>query len=763
MTEANVQEKDAVPEKPRVADWLIPNATVFVASGCIMIVELVAGRIVSRHLGQSLYTWTSVIGVVLAGISLGNYSGGRIADRFTPRRSLAVLFILSSLSCLLVPVLNQLVGGWSWLWERSWPVRIVTHVFLTFMLPSTMLGTISPVVAKMALNRSRHTGRTIGDVYAWGAIGSIVGTFLAGFYLIAAMGTAAITVTVAVVLAVMAVLYGLGFWVSYLWMAACVAGWWLAVGPGEAVAGLGRDLLLREAADPHVVYRDESQYSYIAVKANAENRNERAIYLDKLEHSIIDITNPLDLKYPYTWVYEAVLDTVTEPGTPVRAMVLGGGGYAFPQYLELSRPGSHVIVAEIDPAVTEAAFAACGLRSDTTIVIHNMDARNLVDDLAAVRGRGEAFEPLDFVFGDSINDFSVPYQLTTEEFARQLRELLAPDGLYLLNLIDVFTSGRFLGAVVNTCRRVFDQVYVFSCGDNLDGRNTFVVVCAARALDLSGVADRIRGRRSFSGDLLTTAQLDDLAERTKGLVLTDDYAPVENLLAAVVRQDPGDVLERYTQAGVDAAARGDMEGAIREFTAVTRINPGYARGYYNLGVALAQSGRPQEALDAYAAAVQLDADFVDARNNAAMILAQAGQLDAAVAQWREVIRTRPDSAVVHNNLGNALAQMGRVDEAVQHWIKAIAIQPDYASPHNNLGNAFNLQGKLDEAVLHYREALRLQPDLAQAHNNLGDLLARQGKTDEAILHFAEALRLEPGLVQAREKLDALRAQVVKGQ
>ena len=70
---------------------IVPAATVFLASACVMVLELVAGRLVARHLGSSLYTWTSVIGVVLAGITIGNYIGGRIADRWEARKSLAVL------------------------------------------------------------------------------------------------------------------------------------------------------------------------------------------------------------------------------------------------------------------------------------------------------------------------------------------------------------------------------------------------------------------------------------------------------------------------------------------------------------------------------------------------------------------------------------------------------------------------------------------------------------------------------------------------
>ena len=166
---------------------LIPSATVFFSSGCIMVLELVAGRLISRHLGSSLYTWTSVIGVVLLGITIGNYLGGRIADRFPARKALAVLFAISSVACVVIVLLNNLVGGRIWLWKFSWPMQVFSHVFLVFFIPSALLGMISPVVAKMALDKGLPTGRTVGDIYAFGAAGSIVGTFLTGFYLMATM------------------------------------------------------------------------------------------------------------------------------------------------------------------------------------------------------------------------------------------------------------------------------------------------------------------------------------------------------------------------------------------------------------------------------------------------------------------------------------------------------------------------------------------------------------------------------------------------
>ena len=72
-------------ESGKIQGGLLLYGTVFVVSLCMMAVELVAARIVAMHLGSSLYSWTSVIGVVLAGISIGNYVGGQMADRLDPR------------------------------------------------------------------------------------------------------------------------------------------------------------------------------------------------------------------------------------------------------------------------------------------------------------------------------------------------------------------------------------------------------------------------------------------------------------------------------------------------------------------------------------------------------------------------------------------------------------------------------------------------------------------------------------------------------
>ena len=129
-----------------------------------MVLELVAGRLIARHVGSSLYTWTSVIGIVLAGIAAGNYVGGRLADRFPPKETLSAIFLVASANCLLIPLLNNRVGGLEALRGLDWPTRIALHVFLVFFVPSCLLGMISPPAARMAIVLGERLGHSSEDL-----------------------------------------------------------------------------------------------------------------------------------------------------------------------------------------------------------------------------------------------------------------------------------------------------------------------------------------------------------------------------------------------------------------------------------------------------------------------------------------------------------------------------------------------------------------------------------------------------------------------
>ena len=297
------------------------NLMVFASSLCIMVLELTASRLIARHVGSSLYTWTSVIGVVLAGITVGNWLGGWLADRFELSRLPGILFLVASMLSFSILLTDSLAAsvprpaGWQW---SAW---ILTVVVCLFLLPAVSLGTISPVVACLALSRSSRTGMTVGNVYAWGAMGSIAGTFLTGFYLIDLAGSKAIIVLTSAALAVIGLCVSGG---RRAFQAVVLLGWmqlllvcgllatassdWLP--EGEATAAMHRlGLAVGLRRDEPGAYYDESNYSSIQVgETTADGDRVRYLKLDKLIHSYFNPRNPAALYYDYEFIYAAATE-----------------------------------------------------------------------------------------------------------------------------------------------------------------------------------------------------------------------------------------------------------------------------------------------------------------------------------------------------------------------------------------------------------------------------------------------------------------------
>lgn len=699
--------------------------TVFTSNAAFMTLEMAGARIIARQFGSSVYTWTAVIGVFLAGITLGNYIGGRLADRNASARLLSRAFLAASITTLVGlwagKHMGRLLEESIHLAPLSWPLQILLFALSAFFVPSVCLGLISPIVVKRLLLGGRLPGGSVGSVYAWGSLGAIAGTLASGYFLIDRLWSLPLASLVAAALALAALLYAPRSIVQAGWMALSLLLFTAAVLDLPALHPLTTAAGLRHPPKAGTIYEDESQYSYISIVEDPQDPNFREMILDKLTHSRIDLRDATLLKYEYEWIYEAALDKFYPERRPVVAMIIGGGGFAFPRYLEVARPGSYVEASEIDPAVTEAAHAAFALPRDTTIHKFDMDARNRVADLVRQKAAGAEVPVFDCILGDSINDYTVPRHLTTIEFARQVDSLLAPDGLYMLNLIDLYDSGLFLGSVLATLREVFPQVEAFNTGRPASTRDTFVVVCSKVERDLSDLAQRIKERHDYVGGVIDQ---EALLARLKPAILTDDYAPVELMLRPVVhsrQRDRGQLL--YFRA-LDLAEAGDAAAALAlceeaavlypawpdlyEFKALLHErldqpseradalrkaitgHPNPPDAWTALGDALRAAGRNPESIDAYSQAAGMALQHLPSRVALGRAALQDGRADLALRAWQEASVLDPGSVTVWYNLGLTLAQSTRYNEAIDAWRRSLAIDPGFMDSYHNLALAYHL-------------------------------------------------------------------------
>jgi spermidine synthase/Tfp pilus assembly protein PilF len=702
---------------------LIPSATVFFSSACIMVLELVAGRMVARHLGSSLYTWTSVIGVVLAGITIGNYLGGRIADRRDARKALSVFFAVSSVACVATIVLNNLVPKWMLLWYFHWPLRVFSHVFLVFMIPSILLGTISPLVAKTALDRGLPVGRTIGDIYAWGAAGSIAGTFLTGFYLIAAMGTIAVIWTIGAALLLMAILYWARLKLLYIWAAVFLALMTMGMTPGDWAINSGAYLWLRGQSNPDILYERESQYNYISVVQISVDPDKRKFMQDKLTHSMIKMNDITDLEYTYEQIYAAVTHRLSQAQKELSVLAIGGGGYVFPRYIERIWPGSRIDVVEIDPEVTEAAIRAFGLQRDAAINTFTMDARNYVDQLLWRMRSGAEVPRYDFIYGDAFNDFSVPYQLVTKEFNDKIAQVLTDDGVYMLNLIDTYQSGRFLGSIINTLECTFSDVQVLSEVMPHSYRSTYVVIASKQEINLDGLINQC------SNDIdmwyLSRAEISMLKQKSNGIVLTDDYVPTEYMLAPVVRQSTTAFLSsKYEETAEQLGRLGKLDEAIATFKELIEFDRAKSVSVYSkIAQIMEKQGKIGEASKVLKDAIRYNEEAENQINVAEVhfnlalllkVLERPGEarehFQKAIEGFRKILVKNPNATRVIIDLGASLAEIGQEGEATKYLQQAVNIDPYDVDKHLMLARSLKIQKRYDDAIKRLHEGVEFMLD-----------------------------------------------------
>jgi spermidine synthase len=351
-----------------------------------------------------------------------------------------------------------------------------------------------------------------------------------------------------------------------------------AIVMGGVTGGL---ILVNSKGEEGVVAQVESNYYTIKVGRYPQRDHPQALSLnlDRLLHSVVDPEDPSYLYYPHEYVQMEFLRLARASDPRPRALVIGGGGYTFPRYAMETMPEAKVDVVEIDPKVTRVAHDYLGLPRDypNLRAIH-MDGRQFVAEKAAPGS-------YDLVVQDAVNDLSVPAHLMTKEYNDAVKATLKPGGAYLLTIIDSVAQGKLWKAAMATLRRSFTNVVLLSdappspagteAGEAWDRARHVLVIYAsdtpfsAHSLQSAQPALPVSAER-FAGSLaelgaapagppaaalrclvalqeefarrpevrtvaIPPERLKPYTDREPGVVLTDQFCPIDNLMAEVFR------------------------------------------------------------------------------------------------------------------------------------------------------------------------------------------------------------------------------------
>jgi spermidine synthase len=484
------------------------EVVVFLCGAVVMVLEMVGSRVLAPYLGSSIIVWTSLIGIILGSLSIGYWWGGLKADKNPNCRGLSLIIALASLLVGCIAITKSFVLDFLQDYTTSVHIASVVAAFVLFAPPSILLGMVSPYAVKLKLISLEKSGNTVGRLYAISTIGSIFGTFLGGFYLIAFFGSTRILYILAIVLIATSLVAFLG-------------------DKKLKLAALVLFMVLMAAAGSYESYRAslgfydvDTNYNRI-ILYDAKTANAGAVRImtthPKAIQSAMELDAPKELFLPYSRYYDLVSLFKPDPGG---FLILGGGGYSYPKYALDKYPKATIDVVEIDPQVTELARKFFFLEENPRLTIFHEDARCFLRKTS---------RKYDAVLVDVFNShYSVPFHLTTVETAKALYDRLADDGVVILNVLSRMDGrqGRFLRAEYATYGAVFKHVDLFAVSSPEDGSiwQNFMLVASksGKEPDIPGADSPLREFFNHTWKEPVDADVP---------ILTDDFAPVDSYIA----------------------------------------------------------------------------------------------------------------------------------------------------------------------------------------------------------------------------------------
>lgn len=467
---------------------------VFTNGALVMVVELLASRIITPYVGSSSFVWTAIIGVMLGALALGYAWGGTNADKKHPV-PLAFLLITAALLVVLPAVAYETVlQSLSSTFTDIRTLSVMASVLL--FAPSVFfMGAVSPTVAKRNITTLQKSGKSVGNVYAYGTVGSIVGTFVCGFWLTNYFSNKHILLGVAATLFLLAMYESLP----------------TLMRSKKVSVGVFLIMLLAFISPPlssqSLLYQTDTPYAHYEIYdvILRGNKDVRVLATDKMGWQTgITKTDPTEPAFSYMKEFYAIAQQKKDIA---RALLLGGGAYSLPTIFTAKIPQLKLDVVEIDPQLEALAKDYFWYTPTNNIMTYAMDARVFM---------AQSTQTYDIIFVDVYSSLRPPFHLTTVEFVRLLQQQLAPNGVIVANVIGALQGqeSKFPASQLQTYKQVFEHVGVYQVATENAATEKQNLILLASRLPID----------DFTSHNIATLPTNE------AIVLRDDYAPTDRLI-----------------------------------------------------------------------------------------------------------------------------------------------------------------------------------------------------------------------------------------
>jgi spermidine synthase len=496
--------------------------TVFICGAAVMIIEILGSRLLAPAYGSSITVWTSIIGVVLAFLSLGYHRGGILADKNPGIDVLAGIISKTALFTILIPIINVFFTS---ILSSPSDILIIGPVLSSLAvlaIPSYLFGLISPYAIKLSLKEMHSAGKVSGNLYAISTVGSIAGTFLTGFFLIPHFRITTIIYALAMLLAFVSLcLRGrrmLYDFLTVLLIAIILISYFPSYS-AQTVPSASREY-------SRILWEKESHYNLILVK---EADDERIIQIGITIQSGVNTTSGEGIaeymkQIHFAWLLNPNIEKVA---------ALGCGAGVIPRDIHRNYPKTAIDVVDIDSDVFYAADNFFGLREDERMIFNVGDARAFIKN---------SEDKYDLIVMDVYSStYAIPNHLVTKEMMMEMKKHLTEEGVVYFNVISSLNESRslFLRSMYKTIRQVFPTVYLIPTDENNSNRDFMNIVLFATNSDkryskeeLIAIKDSYN-RSDYINDKLDKSlnmlQTEDV-NQSGAIVFYDDYAPVDYML-----------------------------------------------------------------------------------------------------------------------------------------------------------------------------------------------------------------------------------------
>jgi spermidine synthase len=522
------------PSERTFAESLLVQISVFLAGASLMAMEILAFRVIGKNFGTALRETSIVISVFMLAMSLGYWSGGRLADRFPTLRTFARVLLLAGIAILPVPLLDPMIS--ESVFESALPPPL--HSFLVtialFSVPTILLASVSPIAIRLLAPSREETGSTAGTISALSTIGSVTGSLLAAFALIEWFHGIANSMTgIAIVVLACAAATGshstrTG---TELESARPTKGRTAIAFGFLGAAAIALGVLAYRPPAPRLLHDPEARQQaihtretpYHIIQVVDLDRRTRTLLFGRFPQSAMDLQDPYGPGFQYTDFFH--IPMILDPDAD-RVLFIGLGGGTGPKQFLRHYPHLEIAAVEIDPGVVDVAREYFELPENPRLKITIGDGR------VWLRNEDEAFDAVIIdAFTTNRYGISLPWHFTTREFFHEIEEKTAPGAVIVFNSPGPPDS-PVSQALMRTMATTFPYHLVFAANGN-------TVIAASKqqiGSTPAALAERIRrlradGRIHLQGLEERALQMVEMPPLSRdALILTDDDAPVDDLL-----------------------------------------------------------------------------------------------------------------------------------------------------------------------------------------------------------------------------------------